>query len=153
MTTLCRKCNHPHISDEQNISNVCTSTNPMCMCSDFHPHLELFPKLSQIDMYMAQFEKMIDKMQWVLLNVQFFRNYNNKDIVFAWWQYVNHWNPKWQPLTMEVYKRLDQPESITRARRYWKQRDFDKYGPLSKEVAEQQSFKQFAIEEFLVMNK
>lgn len=142
-----------------------------CSCGADHTHDDVYPCVckvascsclgyveaglapSDIDKYFKGFETIIDKMQWILLNVKFFRNFNNQEIIFAWWQYVNGWNPRLGVLTNDIYYKLDNAESITRAFRYWKEQDFDKYGPTTLSLLEQQSFRQLAIEEFVIANK
>lgn len=89
-------------------------------------------------------------MKWVLTNLRFFRNYNNTELVFAWWKYVNHYDAFRMVLTRDQYFKLDLPESITRARREWVEHDKDKYGKFDPKAEEQTLLKQYAIEEAVV---
>lgn len=95
---------------------------------------------------------MIDRMKWILTNLRFFRNLDNKNIVFAYWQYVDGWNRKTY-MTDEQFKKLAEPESITRARRKWVEKDPEKYGRFDPTAEEQRIIKQFSLTEYFVMNK
>ena len=108
--------------------------------------------MSNIDKYMLEFEKIRDRMRWVLEHWKWFRNYTNKDLVFGWWEFVNHWNRK-TSLTDELYKKLDEPESITRARTWLVEHNPKLYEPFIPSYEEQKIFKQYAIEEWIVANK
>ena len=101
---------------------------------------------------MLEFEKIRDRMRWVLEHWKWFRNYTNKDLVFGWWEYVNHWN-KHTTLSDEQYKKLDEPESITRARRWLVEHNPELYAPFMPNYEEQKIFKQYAITEWVVANK
>lgn len=106
-----------------------------------------------VDRYLGEIEKFVDKMQWVLLNLKYFRNYNNKELVFAWWRDVNHCDLSKIVVTRDVYFKLDLPESIVRAKREWVELDKAKYGPFDPTVEEQKKYKQMAFEEYFVMVK
>lgn len=125
---------------------VCTIT---CSCWKFEP-----PYTNpDVDRYLENIEKFVDKMQWVLLNLKYFRNYNNKELVFAWWRDINHVDVSKMTVSGELYFKLDEPETITRGKRYWVQQDKEKYGPFEPTVEEQKKYRQFAMEEFFVMSK
>jgi len=123
-----------------------------CNCIKFVQVTEYTPLISNIDKYMIEFEKIRDRMRWVLEHWKWFRNYNNKDLVFGWWEYVNHWN-KHTALPDEQYKKLDEPESITRARRWLVEHNPELYAPFIPNYEEQKIFKQYAITEWVVANK
>lgn len=146
----CRNCGHYHLTDEIGVGDNVCKTDTSCMCHNFEPNLPDFPVLNDIDRYMSQFKDMTEKMQWVLLNLKFFRNYNNTEVIFAWWKYINHYDAFRQVLTPDLYFKLDLPESITRTKRLWVEHDKDKYGEFIPTVTEQKIFKQYAIEEYII---
>jgi len=143
-------CSHDGSKHSWEEPTVCSIIG--CKCIKFELASIYSPVVSRIDEYMKDFEKIIDKMKWVLQHWKWFRNYNNKSLVFEWWEYVNHWNRK-TSLTDEMLKKLDEPETITRAKRYWVEKDHEKYGPFIPSVEEEKIFKQYSIEQFIVEHK
>jgi hypothetical protein len=126
-----------------------------CRCTGYEPLDDTIPQyLRDIDRYMAQFDHIKYKMQWVLIHIKYFRNFTDKYLPFAWWYYINHYNPWHQTLTKEIYQKLDSADSITRARRLWYQWDREhgtnNYLPFKMTVSEQKAYKQMAIEEYIV---
>ena len=145
----CKNCHHYHLTDEIGISDNVCKTDVGCTCYNFEPDLPDFPQLNEIDRYMQQFDDINGKMKWVLENLKFFRNYNNTEVIFAWWKYINHYDAFRMVLTADLYFKLDLPESITRTKRIWVEKDMDKYGPFVPSVTEQKVYKQYAIEQYL----
>ena len=143
-------CGHEGSQHAWDDPQVCSIIG--CKCIKFEEASIYSPVVSRIDEYMKDFEKIIDKMNWVLEHWKFFRNYSNKELVFAWFQYVNQWDTR-MPLTKEQYKKLDEPESITRSRRYWVEKDPNKYGPFIPNIEEEKIFKQYAITQFIIEHK
>jgi len=143
--TNCTICGGKEEDHKQGVC-VCTIT---CTCWKFEaPYTN-----PDVDRYLFQIEKFVDKMQWVLLNLKYFRNYNNQELLFAWWSTINHIDLTKHSLGKDDYFKLDSAESITRARRYWVELDKEKYGKFEPSVEEQQKYKQTAFEEFFVMVK
>lgn len=142
----CYGCDHDETAHDKE-KNVCMG-DITCPCWKF----EGYPTASEIDRYMAQIELQVDKMKWVLENLKYFRNYNNKELVIAWWRDINHIDLTKTLLTRDLFFKLDEPESITRAHRKCVEMDRQKYGEFEPTLTEQKSFKQFAIEEFMVMS-
>ena len=148
---VCRTCGHG--DNEHSFEEPCVCKLLSCYCVKFIQATAETPVFSEIDKYMEEFETIYDKMQWVLTNWKWFRNYTNKDLVIAWWKFVNGWDSKKQLLFDYIYKNLDEPESITRSRRKWVEKNPDLYGPyLPSNLQEHHILKQYAISEFMVEN-
>src|SRR5690349_19603305 len=111
---VCR-CGHEDKLHAFTEPTVCRDID--CKCQNFIPATCERPVIHLSDKYVEQYEKMRDKMKWVLENWRWFRNYTNKDIVIMWWKFVNGYDLYKQTMTNEIYKKLDEPESITRCRR------------------------------------
>jgi hypothetical protein len=148
LVVVCR-CGHEdefHAFDEP---TVCKDVN--CKCVKYISATVEMPVISEIDKYMDQFQTMHDKMKWVLENWKWFRNYTNKDLIFAWYRFINNWNPKKSILTDEIFKRLDDPETIRRSKQKVVESDYNKYGPyLPSTIQEHKILKQYAIEQWIV---
>jgi hypothetical protein len=102
-------------------------------------------------------KKLVDKMQWVLLNLKFFRNYSDKYLPLAWWYYVNHWDLWHQPLTPSIYQTLDDASDLTRTRRVWRETDrknlTNLYLPFEPTMEEEHQYRQYQMHEFFISRK
>lgn len=143
-------CGHSGDDHAWSDPQVCNKLN--CRCIQFIPASPDSPVILDYLKYMEKMETIVEKMNWVLTNLRFFRNLNNKEIVFAWWQYVDGWDRR-KPLTNELYHKLTEPESITRARRKLVEQNKAQYGRFKPSAEEERILKQIALEEYFVTSK
>lgn len=141
-----------HSGDEHEWSEPQVCKNIDCHCTQFIPASPQSPVILDYMKYMERMETIIDKMQWMLANLRFFRNLSNKHIVFAWWQYVDGWDRR-KPLTDELYTKLTEAESITRSRRYWVEQNPELYGRFIATAEEERVLKQIALTEYFTMKQ
>src|SRR3990167_9095520 len=136
---------------------ACYGYQIFCKCTNFQvsePYDEL---LQNIDRYIIPMKKLVDKMQWVLLNLKFFRNYSDKYLPYAWKYYVNHWDMWHDILTPSTYQTLDDDSDICRARRVWRETDrkngTNLYLPFKPTIEEEHIYRQYQMEQFFVERK
>ena len=96
--------------------------------------------------YLKQYEKVEDKVKYILINIPETRNLKNKDFVFFYWHLVSKLNI----ISNEVIKSLDDPESIRRCRQLLVQHDVDKYGPTNQEHLTEKHKKENATFQFVM---
>lgn len=152
-------CYCGHTDHAPNEPRVCMVLK--CNCSKFREDNPFQTYLLKVDYYLAEMIDWEEKMSWVLTNLKFFRNYNNFEIVLAWWKYICHYDPETEFMSDGIKKHLQkngQPESITRAFRKLKEKcrsihsDFNPciYCPFEPTIEEYQKYKQAGIMEWSV---
>ena len=150
MTTC--TCNHAEYNHADNEPKVCKEWN--CKCERFISNDDYGLLIEKHSKYARQMEKIIDKVGYVLENIKYFRNLNDKDLAFQWWNHIEEW--RWvngERLTNEKYMNLTEAGAITRARRALKEQNFEKYGPFIASIEEEKILKQWQLEEFFVERK
>ncbi len=113
------KCSHPGNMHFSTGERCCMVTE--CNCFKYRR----FDKdlVTDIDKAMIYFHEQKDwnsRVSWIFENLKWFRNYNNTDLVLAWWIFILKYNPFEEFMTPQVYKTISyygKPESITRAAR------------------------------------
>ena len=156
-------CGHPRsqhtfFKSDNNIELcACLGDQIFCKCSKYQIRDYYDDMLAHIDRYLQPMSKLVYKMQWVLLNLKFFRNYPDKYLPMAWWYYINHWDLWHEPLTPSIYQKLDDANDITRARRRW--RNYDRkhltnlYLPFEPTIEEEHQYRQYQMHEYFAMVK
>lgn len=124
-----------------------------CQCTQFREASEERPVIVLSQKYFEQYEKIQDRMKWVLDNWRWFRNYTNKDLVIMWWKFINNWDSKKQLMNNHIYDKLDEPETITRVRRLLVEKNPELYGPFLPSIQEHKIIKQYGIMEFVIEQK
>lgn len=153
------KTAHSFFKDDSGQHNLSCCLEFGCRCSCYEALDDAIPQyIRDIDRYIAQFEFMKDKMQWVLLNIKYFRNFSDKYVGYMWNYIVHRYNPWTTLLTKELYEKLDSHDAVTRARREWYEWD-RKHGdqnnpiylPFNMTTREQKVYKQIGIEQYQAM--
>ena len=147
--TICICGHYEHAPTEPRVCMVIA-----CKCFEFRVENPYSHFLSQVDVYLAKFTKQEEVMEWVLINLPFFRNYNNFELVINYWKYILHYDMENQFLTPAYKKLLEakgQPETITRTRRGLVELN-EEYAPMP-QAQEQKVLKQFGIMEWAVNRK
>jgi len=147
---VCR-CGHAGHEHAWNDPTVCGDLD--CRCVAFISATEEMPVITPMDKYIAEMTKIKDKMQWVLQNWKWFRNYGNTELVFGWWKFVNGFNIYNEVLSTEKRKIIDAPEGITRTRRLLVEKNPDEFGPFDPTLAEEKAYKQMGIFEWVIGEK
>lgn len=136
---------------------ACLGDQIFCKCTKYQIKDYYDDMIQNIDRYIIPMKKMVDKMQWVLLNLKFFRNYSDKYLPYAWKYYINHWDMWHEPLTPSIYQKLDDDQDICRARRVW--REYDRkhltnlYLPFEPTIEEEHQYRQYQMHEFFISQK
>lgn len=138
----CNNCNHYHASTEP---YVCTLLS--CTCND--TTFERYDEKKSFQYYISvieQFDTIYAKIKYLLEEIPKFRNYGNKQFVFAYWHYNNNFCPGMK-LEIPIYNELDDPESIRRC----KQKIVRQHPELApdEKIRSFQTIKQNAIEEWI----
>lgn len=149
--TVCA-CGHTdHASTEP---RVCMNWD--CHCIQFRASNPYSHLLSTVDIYLEKMTTAEQRMEWVLTNLPFFRNYNNFDLVINYWKYILHYDMETEflvPQMRKVIESLGQPETITRTRRGLVELHPELFAPLDSKVADEKGFKQFGIMEWAIARK
>jgi len=159
-------CGHPHSKHVQFLYKevnkkitYCQGNDEIikCSCTEFRQADPFSLLIANIDRYMIEMDTLGNKMQWVLLNLKFFRNYSDKYLPFAWWYYINHWDLWHEPLTPTIYSKLDDANDLARARRMWREKDridgTELYLPFTPKVEEEHIYRQYSLEEYFIQRK
>ncbi len=107
----CNNCNHHHASTEP---MVCTLLNCTCDENSFEPYLEQ-KSFQYYTSVIEQFDTIHKKIKYLLTEIPEFRNYTNKQFVFAYWHYNNNFCPGMK-LEIPTYQELVDPETIRRCK-------------------------------------
>jgi len=150
MSDVCR-CSHDAKLHSYEEPTVCSIIS--CRCVNFISAKVQQPVISYIDTTKQQFKTIKDKMRWILENFKWFRNYTNKDLVIAWWHFVNQVDLRKHILSKENYYKLDEPETVTRSRRLLVELNPELYGPFLGTYEEHKLMRQYGIEEFITEHK
>ncbi len=140
MTDKCSTCGHYHKSD--NDTKVCTLLSCMCDITKFQPIIET-KSLDYYQQVISQMETNQEKIEYLLKEIPEFRNYTNKEFVFAFWHYNFGYVPP-----LDVYIKLTDPETIRRC----KQKVVEQNPTLnaSEKLNHKKSIKKGAIEEWVI---
>lgn len=144
-------CGHDGNNHAWSDPTVCKDMN--CNCVGFIAATVNNPVNTPMDKYVADMKQMKDRMRWVLQNWKWFRNYDNTELVLAWWKFVNNFNIYNEVLSIQKRHGIDAPESITRARRLLVEQNKEEYGPFRASLIEEKAYKQMGIFEFVIMEK
>jgi len=109
--TKCNNCTHYHASTEP---FVCTLLNCSCDENSFEPYIEK-KSFQYYTSVIESFESVHEKIKYLLTEIPEFRNYTNKDFVFAFWHYNNNFCPGMK-LEIPIYTELADPETIRRCK-------------------------------------
>ena len=90
--------------------------------------------------YLEQYEKVDDKVKYILENIPESKEMKNKDFVFFYWHLVSKLNI----INNDIISRLDDPESIRRCRQLLVQHNPEKYGPKNQEHLTEKALKESA---------
>lgn len=135
------KCGH---QDHDWETQVCLSSG--CWCMKFEQAIGDNSVIPNHIKYLEQYEKVEDKVKYILTNIPETRNLKNKDFVFFYWHLVSKLNI----ISNEVIKSLDDPESIRRCRQLLVQHDIEKYGPTNQEHLTEKHKKENASYQFVM---
>ena len=114
------KCGHSNHDWE---TQVCVY--PGCWCMQYQEVKNNESVIPKHQRYLEQYEKVEDKVKYILENIPETKEMLNKDFVFFYWHLVSKLNI----ISNDVIKTLDDPESIRRCRQLLVQHNPEKYAP------------------------
>lgn len=123
-------CGHDkHAFDEP---TVCSTLS--CNCEKYIEASEYNPVVQQWDTYVSEMRSVTDKVKWVLTNLKYTRNLNNKQFVDFFRSKVSN----------------SEPETVRRTKQKLVETNYAKYGPFDAiELEQQKQFKQLGIYEWV----
>lgn len=140
----CNTCNHYHTTTEP---KVCTLLDCNCDPADFTPYIEKKSFEYYLDV-MNSFDTVSQKVRYLLSEFKDFRNYTNKQFIFAYWHYNDNFCPGMR-LDIKTYHNLHDPETIRRVRQKLVA-DNPTLAPFDEEFITKKTTKQVAIEEWVI---
>lgn len=129
------KCGHDKHDWE---TQVCVY--PGCWCMQYEALKNNESVIPKHQRYLEQYEKVEDKVKYILENIPETKELKNKDFVFFYWHLVS----KLTMITNRTIKDLDDPESIRRCRQLLVQHNPERYGPKNQEHLTEKTLKESA---------
>ena len=117
-----------------------------CFCTEYREAVGDNSVIPRHQKYLEQYEKVDDKVKYILENIPETKEMLNKDFVFFYWLMVSKLNI----ISNEIISKLDDPESIRRCRQLLVQHNREKYGPKNEEFLTEKNKKQDATYQFVM---
>lgn len=135
------KCGHSAHDWE---TQVCTY--PGCWCMQYEELKNNESVIPKHQRYLEQYQKVEDKVKYILENIPETKEMLNKDFVFFYWHMVS----KLTIISNNIISKLDDPESIRRCRQLLVQHNPEKYGPKNQEFLTEKHKKEDATYQYVL---